>query len=112
MFRASAWFILISFCLWIIPLGAFIRLSDEGKICGGQRAICLCHFAPAKKMDLAKKISVSSNASKEKDSTGGQHFLARFSEAIFSNTKYSFLQQDCFFSSEMFQRNIEHVPKT
>ncbi|MCA9394317.1 MAG: hypothetical protein KC900_08945 [Candidatus Omnitrophica bacterium] len=33
---------LISFCAWIIPLGAFIRADQEGKICNGRRLVCMC----------------------------------------------------------------------
>lgn len=30
------------FFIWILPLGVFIKPSQEKKICGGQRAICMC----------------------------------------------------------------------
>lgn len=30
------------FIVWIIPLGAFIQAQQEGVICNGRRAVCLC----------------------------------------------------------------------
>ena len=34
--------LILSFCLWLIPLGRFISHDREAQACGGQRAICLC----------------------------------------------------------------------
>ena len=33
---------IISFILWILPLGFFIKPSQEKFACDGQRAICMC----------------------------------------------------------------------
>ena len=69
----------ICFALWIIPLGAFIKLSQEEQVCNGRRAICLCsiHFAKHKTSGGQKFIITNPDANKEAQSGGaGYDFLA------------------------------------
>lgn len=52
MQRTLSLTVLAIFFIWILPLGAFIKPSQEKKVCNGQRAICLCsHLIIAKQKD-------------------------------------------------------------
>ena len=46
--RIAAFVTCAAFFLWIVPLGVFIRPSQEGKTCGGKRAFHMCHMGGAK----------------------------------------------------------------
>ncbi len=41
-----SFFTIIVFFLWLLPLGVFIKASQEKIACGGKRAICLCSHKP------------------------------------------------------------------
>lgn len=66
---------MLLFFIWILPLGFFIKPSQEASACGGQRAVCLCSHTDAK----AAKAKVAgfgfqqggASANKEAASSGG-----------------------------------------
>ena len=104
-----------AFFLWIIPLGVFIKTSQEGKICGGQRAICLCsanfHNKPVK--NIKPMLVNAGQVSKESSSSSGanrEFFTAKF----FLNTLFTqqtFCLLDPHPTAALFIKSIEHVPK-
>lgn len=110
MSRLKSIFILIAFVLWIVPLGAFIRASDEKKVCGGQRAICLCKGQPGN----PKKLAIAHSAGTQKEnasSANSSHFLAAnfrnihplLSAKLNDYTPNHYVLTIC--------ESIEHVPK-
>ena len=106
---------LLAFFLWIIPLGVFIKASQEGKFCGGQRAICLCsvNFQTKQAKNLKPMLANAGQVSKESNSSGGSNrefFTAKF----FLNTSYiqqTFCLLDFYPTAALFIKSIEHVPK-
>ncbi|MCA9398792.1 MAG: hypothetical protein KC618_03500 [Candidatus Omnitrophica bacterium] len=108
--------ILICFVTWIVPLGAFIKPSQEDEMCNGRRSICLCtHFLAKHKAELAKVKSFRATPAPQKqiarDMLSSPDFIAsRFHLSFFDqHTGYNVDQiwlYDFFYS-----RPIEHVPK-
>jgi hypothetical protein len=66
MFRLSSIVTILCFFLWILPLGAFIKPSQEDTACGGKRAfhMCMCSMGMGKirPSESTQKISFA-NAS-------------------------------------------------
>ncbi len=75
MFRLSSYVALTCFCLWILPLGVFIKPSQEGTACGGKRAFHMCsmEMGKARPTESSQKISftnASGSGQQGKSSTG------------------------------------------
>ena len=86
------------FFIWIIPLGVFIKPSQEKNVCDGQRAMCMCHFSYAKvKSSPIVGFGFKSNSGSNKESSGssgsGNYFLA-------SNFHVANALQICFLNHE------------
>lgn len=68
MKKAAATFSAITILLWVMPLGAFIKTSQEKTACGGSRAMHMCMMgmkaAPPEHGD--SKISFSNPSAVEK----------------------------------------------
>ena len=82
MQRAVSSLLVIFFILWILPLGYFIKPSQEKVACDGQRAICMCCCHMFKKTSNSPgKVMLSGatqGTSKEAPSSGGasNYFLS------------------------------------
>jgi hypothetical protein len=64
----------LCFLSWLLPLGRFIDPSKEAKVCGGQRAICLCsHQHRAHKPLEGVVFTTTSSASQEQSGFGSCH---------------------------------------
>jgi hypothetical protein len=108
--------VLILFFIWILPLGAFIDPSKEQKVCGGQRAICLCshHFANNKEKGDGKTMMISNpGVNKEATSAGGASHNFLSSHFYYQPNLFvsSFSNQEQSFLNLLFSREVEHVPK-
>ena len=108
------------FFVWLLPLGAFIQPSQEKKVCGGLRAICLC--APVSQLEKSSGHArtmhlVRTGVTQESPSTspaggGGENFLFPTARALPHPplTEVAFSQRE-FLYSLLLLKNIEHVPK-
>ncbi len=104
------------FFIWILPLGIFIKPSQEKIACGGQRAICLCHIipvqAPGKPLEGR---SIARMAPTHKDhggsSGGGNYFLAGHLKADQGLRLASLFENRYFCYKTPHLASLEHVPK-
>jgi hypothetical protein len=114
--RQVAVFITVLFFIWILPLGVFIKPSQEKVACGGQRAICLCSHTEAKVKSTPVKgygFHKSAENNKEASASGGtghsylaaHHLLQKLLTALVLNESTYLAYRNPFVSS------IEHIPK-
>lgn len=116
MKRSVAILTVILFFVWIIPLGAFIKSSQERLTCGGKRAVCMCSSmkyevksAPVAGPGLK---SNSNDGSQTNGSAGGagQNFVIAHS-SLRNVVKVSTLQDPLLFRyRNPFRGSIDHVP--
>jgi hypothetical protein len=107
----------VLFFIWLLPLGIFIKPSQEKVACDGQRAICMCsvHFAHKSPSNPLGGIATANpNANKEAPSNGGgagNYFESGLS--VLSVTHSSILPdfQVELIPSLQFINPIEHVPR-
>lgn len=81
MIKAASSFLTLALLLWVLPLGAFIKASQEKTACGGGRAFHMC-AAMAKVHAGSGKVSIASSSSAEKtqksaSSSGNDLLLGR-----------------------------------
>ena len=118
MQRAVSSFVVILFLTWILPLGYFIKPSQEKISCDGQRAICMCSHAKVAKAQSKPiegfGLKANSNGNKESNGSGGgagNYYLA--AHLPFQNDSNLIVLNDSVFLA---YRNpslisIDHVPK-
>ena len=117
MQRAVSSLLVIFFILWILPLGYFIKPSQEKTVCDGQRAMCMCsvHFAHKSPSNTLGGISTANpNGNKEAPSNGGgagNYFESNLSVLSVSHSTVLPDFQVEFIPSLQFISPIEHVPK-
>jgi len=114
MFRIFSTIILLAFFIWILPLGAFIKISQEGRICGGQRAICLCsvnfHVKPSKSL---KPVLTNVGQVSKESSSGGANREFSIEKYFLTTTlrQERFTRASFIPAATFFIKFIEHVPK-
>jgi hypothetical protein len=112
--RVISFSVLILFTLWILPLGVFVRPSDEKKFCDGQRAICLCkHLIDKQMAKNAGKIllrSMTASPEKESGSSSGPQFLLADAFSLDKSDQVVALLDEDKIHSFQFIRTIEHIP--
>ena len=107
---------LFLFFVWILPLGAFIKPSQEKTACDGQRAICMCSHLAAPKSSSAsgRMIYKSSGGETQKEHSGGgssnQFLLTQNRPQINKQASFYYHQQVPLYSLLLIQ-SIEHIPK-
>ena len=113
--------LLTTICLavWIMPLGAFIKPSQEKIACDGQRPFHMCRMMSGKVRpdnEFSSKISFSNasnvNAQAKSAASAGTHFSAPQTDShdrAASHFAGEFAQISIF---PLILRSIEHVPKT
>lgn len=107
----------ILFFVWILPLGYFIKTSQEKTVCDGQRGICMCsvHFAHKSPSNPIGGITTANpNGSKEAPSTGGgagNYFESNLSVLSVAHSSILPDFQVELVPSLQFVSPIEHVPK-
>ncbi len=104
------------FFIWILPLGIFIKPSQEKIACDGQRAICLCSHAKSKIKSSPIEgygLKSNSNTSKESNASGGAgHYYLAAHLPIQNNLAVRVLNDAMFLAyRNPFLRSIEHIPK-
>lgn len=105
------------FFIWILPLGVFIKPSQEKKVCNGQRAICLCSHLIAKRVakDASKTIYKGGGGAGQKEQSGpggaSHHYLYVQKKNRFNRQYSSYHQKQSILYSFLVIRPIEHVPK-
>ncbi len=110
MRRIVSLIIIVIFLIWLFPLGVFIKPTDEKKVCGGQRAICLCKGKPG----TPQKLAFSHPPSNEKEtapSGGSHHYLAASDHRNNSLISTKLIDYSSSLYSLTFCKSIEHVPK-
>jgi len=105
----------VLFLIWILPLGYFIKPSQEKIACDGQRGICMCCCHIFKKVSPGKvMLSCSTQGtSKEASSSGGasNYFLSTVFVTPVFDLRSSQWGSPIQFPSLFFIRSIESVPK-
>jgi hypothetical protein len=107
----------VLFFVWLLPLGIFIKPSQEKVACDGQRAMCMCsvHFAhKASSNPLEGITTANSNGSKEAPSNSGSAGNYFESSAAVLNVVHSSILPDFrveLIPSLQFINPIEHVPR-
>ena len=107
----------VLFFVWLLPLGIFIKPSQEKVACDGQRAICMCCCHMFKKTSNSPgKVMLSGatqGTSKEAPSSGGasNYFLS----SVFMNPTINLWSSQWRSSTQFptlpFIRSIESVPR-
>ena len=115
--RLTALSVISLFSFWLIPLGSFIKPSQEKTACGGQRAVCCCSVMKSElngKTMEPPAIQGSANNLKETNSPGGNaghYYLATDPHALESLLMGTFELSMKFYYQSPLLGSIEHVPK-
>jgi len=106
------------FFTWLLPLGVFIKPSQEKTACGGQRAICLCHASLTKSASKPVEQGVSyrgAGASPKQEASaggGGSHaYLAAMLRRVSTTLLTAFNEQRFNRYTNPSLAALEHVPK-
>jgi hypothetical protein len=102
------------FFVWLLPLGVFIKPSQEKVVCDGQRAICMCHAFVPKASDKAMEpgINLKAGASSNKENSSAGNYFVSVKPAVILNLHLKSLFQNQFFPYKSpFLVLLEHVPK-
>ncbi len=107
---------LLLFFIWILPLGFFIKPSQEKQVCGGQRAICLCHVATAKPQDrplegVSLKGSTDHNAKRSPANGGINYFTLAQSISLKGVILTSHVESNLLCYKSPYLVKLDHVPK-
>jgi len=114
MRRFFALLTVILFFIWLLPLGIFIKPSQEKIVCDGQRAICMCHaFIPKASTNVVEPgINLKAGTSSNKENSSAGNYFVSAKPVIIPNVHLMSLYQNQFFPYENpFLVSLEHVPK-
>jgi len=107
--------LVFSFILWVLPLGYFIKPSQEKAACNGERAICMCHAvifkSVAKSMETGMSLKAGQAANKENSSGPGNSFISAKSILNLNSPSGFVFERQIFCYSNPFLNVIESVPK-
>ncbi|MFA5117446.1 MAG: hypothetical protein WC695_01180 [Candidatus Omnitrophota bacterium] len=116
--RLSVVALIFLFFIWILPLGVFIKPSQEKLVCGGQRAICLCGSRPGQTKTAPTQqrgcLQIKVTTSEEDGVSGsgaGNYYLAANLSGGESLNAFTFEHSTNVPYLEPFLKSIEHVPK-
>lgn len=104
------------FFVWLLPLGIFIKPSQEKIACGGQRAICLCSHQQAKlKANPVEGYGFQnpSGVNKEANASGGgvHYHFAVYHPVRSALNSLSFENSAILAYRNPSLKSIEHIPK-
>jgi hypothetical protein len=115
MKRSIASFLIIGFILWVLPLGVFIKPSQEKFACDGQRAMCMCHIfmpkSPDNAMESGAALKAGSSANKENASGGGNYFVSAKPTLALNSPFASFFENQHHCYNDPYLATLEYVPK-
>lgn len=85
----------ITILVWVLPLGVFIKPSQEKTVCGGKRAFHMCHMAKASATSQNESTKITLNTAgqsgQEKEKGGSSGNEMQLDEITRSaREKYSF----------------------
>ena len=107
--------LVVSFILWILPLGVFIKASLQKLACDGQRAICMCHVnfkTMDKSMEAVIALKAGTSSSKENSSgSSGNYFVSAKPVIILKLNAISFFENQQLFYTNPSLTALEYVPK-
>jgi hypothetical protein len=107
--------LVVSFILWILPLGSFIKPSQEKLACDGQRAMCMCHVLILKSdkvMEPGLMIKAGSSANKENSSGSGNNYFVSARPALALNVHAASIFDNQFLTyKNPYLAALEYVPK-
>ena len=105
--------LLISFILWILPLGYFIKPSQEKLACDGMRAMCMCslgHKAPNK--DMVAGINLQAAIPNKDNSSGGGNVFDSIKPVLALNLHSASIFDNQYLAyKNPFLNSIEYVTK-
>jgi len=108
-------FVLISFILWILPLGYFIKPSQQQLACDGQRAMCMCHVMLPKSVDkVMPGVSLKAGATQGKENSSGgtgNYFVNSKPNIVITLNLSSIFDLQFLSYKNPFPVSIECVPK-
>lgn len=104
------------FFIWILPLGVFIKPSQEKMTCGGKRAICMCSHAKVTQSQskAIEGFGMKANSNnKESSAAGGSghYFLTAHLPMLNELTMRALNDTMLLAYRNPFLRSIEHIPK-
>ena len=114
MKRLLALFLLIGFVCWIMPLGYFIKPSQEKTVCDGQRAMCMCSVMMGHKAVDKAMAGISlkaASANKENSSSAGNYFVSVKSVQALNLPSASLFENQSLAYKNPFLASLEYVPK-
>jgi hypothetical protein len=115
MRRLVSSILMFVFVSWLLPLGVFIKPSQEKIFCGGQRAICLCsHMKTKNKNAEAVKTIAKTNtgAQKEESSGSSHHYDVLLRLASSAQNAAAQFTRPAFLYQILVSRPVEHIPKS
>lgn len=118
MQRPVALLLTLLFMIWILPLGAFIKLSQEKAVCGGHRAICMCSAMKTQiEHNPLEKCGIRSNPGSNNDINdapgfgSGTHYILTSNSPNQKASRVSVLRNPEFLNHRnLFSRQVDHVP--
>ena len=117
MFRGLSVIILFVFVSWLLPLGIFIKPSQEKIACDGQRAICMCSHSggalASKSRSGETVVKFNPGAHKEEHgsfSASQYYFATNHSNKNSHIASLHFLRQLSLYQL-LICHLIDHVPK-
>ncbi|MDE1920853.1 MAG: hypothetical protein KGJ09_02425 [Candidatus Omnitrophica bacterium] len=105
---------LAGFVLWIMPLGYFIKPSEQKLFCGGQRAMCMCSIFLPKAPDKAMEhgVVLKTGASNNKENMGGSNYFVSSHPMVGPGLQSTSVFEDPFLLyHNPFPAASEYVPK-
>ena len=115
MKRIFPLFLLISFILWILPLGVFIKPSLEKLACDGQRAMCMCRVmmpkSSGKPMEAGMVLKTVPAQAKENSSPAGNYFLSNRPTIILNLSSVLLFENPHLFYKNPTLALLDQVPK-
>lgn len=102
------------FLIWIMPLGVFVKPTQEESFCNGRRAVCLCSHLVAKNAtkNAQKNFKQTTQRSAKEESNPFSHHY------LFALLSFQHFRSSTGFGAEVFDRPMavfadvrEPVPK-
>lgn len=116
MKKFSAAFLTLTLFLWLMPLGTFIKPSQEKTACDGQRPFHMCSMMAGKAEASGTKGKIvlanpTSGPQAKSAASGGDEFLPALDLFVHrSETRYHF-QSERLIPQTRFLSPVEHPPQ-
>jgi hypothetical protein len=118
LFKAVSLFLAIALFAWLMPLGAFIKKTEEKTACGGKRAFHMCSMMQESQPTqegpsdgVVKFTSASGSVEKSQPSgSGGNEFFSDVLSAALLERAGRFYEMRTLAPQLVIVRPFEHVP--